>query len=816
MKVLLNWLRQFAPIDREPDELAQVMNTLGMAVEEMAPIGELDGVVVGRVAGLRSHPEADRIQLVDVELGAAALDDAPDHGGAAQICCGAFNMSVGDLVPVATVGTTMPDGMKIERRTMRGEPSHGMCCSAAEIGLGDDHEGILILPDGLEVGAPLMSQLGLAGDVLFDLEVNPNRPDAMSVAGVARDLAAALGVPFAIPTPAVAESTERAGDALSVNVADPTLCGRFVAKVVRDVAVRTSPLWMQMRLRLCGMRPINSVVDASNYVMLELGTPSHAFDLALLPEGKLGTRRAVAGETLTTLDSQERTLVAGDGVIVDAHDQPIGIAGVMGGASTEISASTTAVAVEMAWWDPPSIAATSTRLGLRSEASIRFERGTDWALNPLALDRFCELLGDITPGGVQVCAGNIDEFGSLRSPEPIRVRSSRLSLLLGKPFTAAEAASLLEPIGFGAVVDGDEVVVTVPSFRPDVATETDVAEEVARHFGYENLGKTVPRSPHPGSLTRTQQLRRRLRAVMLGEGLSEAMPHPFLAADQLAAAGLRDVEPVKLLNPMTSDESVLRPSLLPGLLAAAAHNAAHQIDDVALFELGVVFGQPPANREADPHDPNVASLPDETERLGAIWCGHDAWTAVRTWHLLVAELGIDAALVNVDGAAGMHPNRAATIVLRDAVSDEASNVVVGEVGELHPTVCEAAGLDVRCAWLEVNATALMAAATVDTAKPYSVVSQFPSADVDLAFELPETVAASELEATLRAAGGDELRTLVLFDTFRGSQLPEGVRSLAYRLRLQASDRTLTDADVAAIRERCIAAAQDAHRAKLRT
>lgn len=813
MKVLLNWLRQFAPIDRPPEELAAVMDTLGMAVETLTPIGELEGIVVGRVAGLRKHPEADRIQLVDVELGAAAPDDV---SGPSQICCGAFNMAVGDLVPVATVGAQLPDGMKIARRTMRGEPSEGMCCSAAELGLGDDHEGILILPPHLEVGEPLMSQLGLAGDVLFDLEINPNRPDAMSVAGVARDLAAALDVPFAIPAPVVNEQAERASDALRVDVADPTLCGRFVVRVVRGVNVGESPLWIQMRLRLCGMRPINSVVDASNYVMLELGTPSHAFDLALLGDGKLGTRRAAEGETLTTLDDQQRTLVAGDGVIIDAHDQPIGIAGVMGGASTEISDSTNAVAVEMAWWDPPSIAATSTRLGLRSEASIRFERGTDWALNELALDRFCELLDDITPGGVRVCAGTIDEFGRLPETEPITVRASRLSLLLGKPFSAALAASLLEPIGFGATVDGDDVIVTVPSFRPDVATETDVAEEVARHFGYENLGKTVPRSPHPGALTRTQQLRRRVRQVMAGEGLSEAMPNPFLAPEQLAAAELGDVEPVRLLNPMTSDESVLRPSLRPGLLAAAAHNAAHQIDDAALFELGVVFGQPSASRAADAHDANVAWLPDEAEHLGAIWCGHDAWTAVRTWHVLAAELGIEAALVNVEGAAGLHPNRAANIVLRDATGDAgADGLVVGEVGELHPAVCEAAGLGARCAWLEVNATALMAAATVDTAKPYSVVSQFPSAEIDLAFELADATSASALTSTLRAAGGDELRTLVLFDVFRGAQLADDVRSLAYRLRLQANDRTLTDADVAAIRERCIAAAQSAHGAKLR-
>ncbi|HCB37043.1 MAG TPA: phenylalanine--tRNA ligase subunit beta, partial [Acidimicrobiaceae bacterium] len=667
MKVLLSWLREFAPVEGDPAELAGHLSDLGLAVESTTVLPALDGVVVGRVAGLRPHPRADRIQLVDVDVGAGAPGEP---AGAApsllQVCCGAFNMSVGDLVPLAGVGTVMPDGMEIGERRMRGELSRGMCCSPAELGLGADHDGIMILPPDLAVGEPVMSQLGLAGDVLFDLEVNPNRPDALSVAGVARDLAARLGVPFAVPTPQVAETDEDVAAAASVRIVDADLCGRFVVRVVGGVAVGPSPTWLQLRLALCGMRPVNSVVDVSNFVMLELGTPSHAYDLDKVPAGAIGTRRSPGGESVETLDGQTRTLAAGDGVIVDGADEVIGIAGVMGGAATEIGDGTTAVLLEMAWWDGTSIAATSQRLGLRSEASIRFERGTDWALNALAADRFCELLAEITPGGVQVCRGALDERGTLPEPPQVRVRPARMGRLLGRDFDAAELTGLLEPLGFDvAPADDGTLAVTVPTFRPDTATETDVAEEVARHHGYGRLGRTTPRSPTAGRLTSAQLLRRHLRQVLLGEGVSEAMPNPFLAPDALARAGLEAADPVRLLNPLAVEESVLRPSLLPGLLTAVGYNESHRNEDVSLFELGVVFAAPAGDGPdggpdlAAALDPNVVSLPRETERLAVVLAGRDAHAATRLLRVVADALGVEVALANTADVGHMHPTRAA-------------------------------------------------------------------------------------------------------------------------------------------------------------
>lgn len=790
MKVLLSWLREFAPIEGDPVDLGDHMSDLGMAVEEMTIIEPLPGIVVAKVLDLRPHPKADRIQLVDVD---------PGTGEALQVCCGAFNMSVGDHIPFATIGTVMPNGMEIAKRKMRGEDSNGMCCSAAEIGLGSDHDGIMLLPDSLELGGPLMDQLGLAGDVLYDLEINPNRPDAMSVAGVARDLAARLGVPFAMPEWGVDETEEDVDDVASVEIVDGDLCGRFAVRVLRGIHVGESPLWMQMRLSLLGMRPINSVVDVSNYVMLELGTPNHTYDLARVPHGKLGVRRARGAEDLVTLDDQERELLAGDGLIVNEADEPIGIAGVMGGASTEISDSTDAVLLEMAWWNRESIARTSQRLGLRSEASARFERGTDWALKVTAVDRFCMLLDQITPGGVRVAAGTIDARGDMPTLVAVPVRTSRMSHLLGREFTSAEVRSLLEPIGFVVEATGDADIqnITIPSFRPDTETETDIAEEVARHYGYGRLGTTVPRSPDAGHLTNSQKLRRSLRQVLVGLGLSEAMPNPFLAPGAVAKAGLPIDHPVRLLNPLAVEESVLRPSLLPGLVSAVAYNESHRNESVGLFEIGATFGPPV--------DGSV--MPDEHERLGVIVAGSDGLAAKRLWDSMAGGLGVDAELVNADDLPGMHPTRAARVMV--------GGEEIGVVAEVDPGVLDAHGVSERCAWIDVRVDLLLAAAGAAGDRPYRLVSTYPSSDIDLAFVVEETTQASAVESTLRRAGGHELISLSLFDVYRGEQLGGGKRSLAYALRLQATDHTMTDDEVGQIRQRCIDAVESSHPATLR-
>ena len=776
MKVLLSWLREFAPeIDGDPVELGEVLSGLGLAVEEMTVTGEgLDGIVLAKVLDLRPHPDADKIQLVDVDMG---------DGEALQVCCGAFNMSVGDLIPFATIGTVMPNGMEIAQRKMRGEISNGMCCSAAEIGFGDDHDGIMLLTDSaadLTLGTPITDVLGIERDILWDLEVNANRPDAMSVAGVARDLAAGLGVPFAMPEFDSAATDELVTDAASVEILDPSLCGRFLARVLRGVSIGTSPQWIQNRLTALGMRPINSVVDISNYVMLELGQPNHTYDLATVPNGHLRVRRASEGEIITALDGIERTLTAIDGVIADETDRAIGIAGVMGGLDTEISDTTTDVLLEMAWWDPPSISRTVKRLNLPSEASVRYRRGADYGDNMVrALDRFSQLIAE---AGVTTASGTIDERGDLPGAEPIRVRPTKVNGLLGTDLSADDMTGHLTSIGFAVAPSRDELDVTVPSWRWDTQTETDVAEEVARMFGYANIVRTVPKGDDAGGLSEYQQDRRLVRQVRMGAGCDESFPMPFLAPGDLADAGLPE-EGVTLSNPLVHEESVLRTSLMPGQLKAIAYNQSHRVDDIRLFEIGHVFLPSPEDQ----------LLPDEREHLSIALAGQEAPAAVEVLDALDNALALPNMQLRTATPAGMHPTRSAEIVIAGRVR--------GHVGEVDPAVLGAYGVDGRVAWVELDLGAVLDGPHGN--RKYRPVSKYPSSDIDLAFEVPDDIPASSVAGSLRKGGGQLLVGLELFDVYRGQGVADGARSLAYRLRFQADDRTLTDGEVAEVRQACI-------------
>ncbi len=772
MKILLSWLNEYGDFGDPTDPAAveritDTMTSLGLEVDSVDNVGvAVPGVVTARVLRLEQHPDAAKVQRVYVDAG---------DGEERHVWCGAFNMDVGDVVPLAMLGTTMPNGMTIERRGILGIDSEGMLCSAQELGLGDDHAGIHVLPEGSPLGVSYAEALGLRPDVLIDADVTRNRPDAWGYIGIARDLAARMGVPFRPPEPTLTVD----GDPLTapVEIVDGDRCSRFTMTVISGVRVGSSADWMARRLTAAGMRPINNVVDVSNYVMLELNQPNHAYDLETLGGGGIRVRLATPFEQLTTLDGEERTFTPHDLLICDANDVPIGVGGVMGGLDTEISETTTTVALEMAWFSMVGIGQTVTRTNLRSEASQRFERGVDPYGMPRAIARFVELLGETCPDLV-VHDGAVDARTEQLPAEErsCEVRISEVNRILGTDLTADDLPPILDPIGYTVTGTGDTRTVALPTWRLDSTDEVDVIEEIARHHGYDQLGKTVPKSVVHGALSVHQQRRRRVRDVLLGLGMSEAMPNPFIAPGSLERAGL-PADAISITNPLVMEESVLRTSLRPGLLDAVAYNESHRRPGVRLFEIGHVY--PPSDGE----------LPDEFEALTVVLAGAEAPAAMEVWRELTSALGGGARIDQDRTPAGLHPTRSATL--------QAGKEPLGAVGEVAPDVLEMFGIDERVAILEIDLDAFLGREP----KPaqWRPTSRQPSSDLDLAFALPESIPAEKLDRAIRQGAGKLLVDLDLFDVYRGDRIAADTRSLAYRLRLQALDRSLTDQDVAEVR-----------------
>lgn len=794
MRAPLSWIRELAPVPGTPAEIAEALDHLGLVVEALEEPGrDVVGVVVAKVLEVRPHPGADKLTLVDVE-----------HGGrTTRVVCGARNVAPGDVVPYAPAGAVLPGGLRLERRTIRGEVSDGMLCSARELGLGDDHEGILHLDPASAPGADVREVLGL-DDVVFDLEVTPNRPDAMSMVGVARDLAAHFRVPLQVPVPFVREAGDPTGSRATLEVDAPDRCPRYVARVA-DVTPGPSPAWMARRLTLAGLRPISNVVDVTNYVLLERGQPLHAFDLACLGGPGIVVRLARDGETITTLDDVERTLRADDLLICDAEQVPQAVAGIMGGSTAEVSGATREILLEAAYFTPTGIGRTSKRLGLRSESSARFERGVDPEGVLTGADRACELLQEVA--SAEVAPHALDDY-RLRVERPrIRLRTTRVNALLGTALADADVREALEPLGVDVEGTGPEVVAVAPSFRPDLEREVDLVEEVARRVGLNAIPRTMPRAgDHVGGLTPHQRERRLVLEVLAAMGCSEAMTLSLVSPAELGRAGL-PADGVEVENPLRAEESMLRMQILPGLLGVVAHNAAHGQADVAVFEVGNVFLVPPEGQ----------TLPDEREHAAAVLAGtvqrrpHEADRPVDVYDAVDLVEGLGEALALEDlrlepgWHTGFHPSRTAVVVVDGAA--------VGHVGEVAPEVLEAYGLDAPVVGLELDLGRLLAGRRRE--RTYRPVSRFPASGVDLAFVVDDRAPAGAVRTTLEEAAGGLLESVRLFDVFRSEALGPGRVSLAFALRFRAPDRTLTDEEVGALRQRCIDAVVAAHGAELR-
>jgi phenylalanyl-tRNA synthetase beta chain len=768
VRVPLAWLRQYCPVHGSATDLAETLTMHGLPIERILhPWDRLTGVVVARVLEVSEHPKADRLVR-------AVIDDGRDQH---EVVVGVRNMGPGDLVAYAPPGATVPGlDAPLEQREIRGVVSEGMLASAKELGISADHAGILILPPDLEPGADVAAALGLAEPVL-DIEVFANRADLLSIVGVAREVSAITGQELHLPDTAVPESIERAAAAATVEVADPEGCPRYLARVIREVTWGPSPLAAQVRLAASGLRPVSNVVDATNYVMVELGQPLHPFDLARLVGPGIVVRRAKADEGLVTLDGVERRLDPEDLLICDV-ERPVAIAGVMGGGGTEVSAETTDVLLEAARFSPTSVFRTSRRLGLRTEASIRFERGVDPEAVSTAAARAAALIAEWSGG--RVLSGAID-VGEPPPRRSVTVRAERASLLLGVHVTPVEVREALGRLRIPAVEDGDTVTAEVPPFREDLDREVDLIEEVGRVTGYDRVPSALPGVRQAGGSDRLRRVRERARDLLAGAGLYEAMSYSFGPPGD-AELSPEERTAVRVANPFAADQAFLRTSLLPGLLRAARRNVANRRVSVRLFDIGTVFAA-------------AEDQPEEKQRVAVLLTGpaSEEWPAAdrRSQDFLDAK-GILEHLLDGLGVSGWslkdsrgrpwHPGRSATVVV--------DGEILGDVGELHPRVGESLDLPGRVAAFELSLPLLADAAGAEIV--YRDVSRFPPLRRDVAFVLDRAVPAGDVRAALVEAGGALLDRAVLFDVFEGDPIPSGRRSLAFALDLRAPDRTLTD------------------------
>jgi phenylalanyl-tRNA synthetase beta chain len=779
MRVPVEWLDEYCSPDMTVDELATRLAMTGTEVDRVEHHGvrELDHFVVGRVVSAQQHPDADRLKVCLVDIG---------EGEASQIVCGAPNVEAGQTVAVARPGSVMPDGTKLKQAKLRGQVSNGMILAEDELGIGMDHAGTMVLAGDLVPGAPLVGVLPLSTDVL-ELEITPNRPDCLAVYGVAREVHAATGAELS-PPPWAEDPGACDGSAVGVEIVveAPDLCPRFTARAFEDVTIGPSPPWLKARLMACGQRPINNVVDITNYVMLLTGQPMHAFDLDRIEGNRLVVRRATEGEQVVTLDDQARTVDSEVCLIADAAG-PTSIAGVMGGNRSEVAPDTTRVLMEAANWNAANIHASSLKLGLRSEASGRFEKGLapEQTLDGQAVAT--QLMLELT--GARLVPGTVDVGG----PAPaqgedlvLRLRDQKVVALLGVAITRSESALHLQHLGFETAERSDGLDVTVPYFRRnDVTREADLIEEVARLHGVnDQLPATLPsRRGAVGVLTVAQRLRRRAEDVLVGRGLLEVVGWSFESVARDEQLRLPADDPrrshVVIENPMSEDQSVLRTTLLGSLLHAARHNAARGLGVPAIFESGRVYVDA------------GGLLPNEHHALGALVPG-DVFAAKAHLEAVLGALRVTSAFA-ADPQPFLHPGRCAAVL--------AGAIPVGWVGDVHPLVAAQWDLDGVAAFeLDLDAVIALAAPVAQ----YEDLTSFPELREDIAVVVDSGVPAATVLETVRGAGGKLLARAEVFDVYRGEQIPAGRTSLAIGLTFRARDRTLTDADVAPVREKILA------------
>jgi phenylalanyl-tRNA synthetase beta chain len=806
MRVPLSWLRDYVDIQLAPEQLAERLTLLGMEVKSVERWGAAwENVVVGELLAVEKHPNADRLSLTRVTTG---------DGQTLEIVCGATNIAAGQRVPVALPGAVLPGGRRIERTEKMGVVSNGMLCSGDELNLTSDADGILILPPDAPIGVPLTE---LYGDVVLDVDVKPNRGDVLSLVGLAREVSAVTGAPVRFPETDPVETGPPIAERLRVDVEEPALCTRFVGRWVGGVMIGPSPDQVQMRLLAAGQRPVSNVVDVSNYVMLELGKPIHTFDASAVSDGRIVVRLAREGERLETLDHVDRELTADTLIIADPMG-PIGIAGVMGGAESEIGPDTTDVAVESAIFDPISIRRTAFRYALRSEASLRFEKGQEHRLAKLGADRTARLIAEWAGG--QVAVGAVDTNPTEPPPARVAFRPARVDRLLGVASSAAEQAAILQrvgvttesaPSGTSVLVasapqplevdsgEAETLIATVPTWRRDLQIEADIAEEVARVRGYDTIPEITPHTPMPHYRHSPLEIRDVVRDTLAGVGLSEAVTFALVSPAMVERFGpIEDPvvpgegqagdRPVTVTNPLSSQHSVLRQSLIGSLLEVVSTNTRIGRPDIAIFEVGKGYG---AIDDGDTHEwwrlglalTGAADVPTWDRPARAF----DLEDAKGLIELVAERLGYPRPTYSpLTDDPNLHPGRAARVYTDDRIA--------GRVGEVHPGVIE--DLDLRAGRVIVAELAIAGLSGGQPTTPrVAAPSRHPLVDRDLAVIVAEATPAADVEAAIRQNAGPLLRTVALFDIYRGRPLAAEEKSLAYRLAFGADDRTLVESEV---------------------
>lgn len=782
MLVPMKWLKDYVDIKVDLKTFADKMTMSGSKVERVEELGkEIENVVVGKILKIEKHPDADKLVIGQVDVGSEVI----------QIVTGASNIKEGDYIPVAMHGSILPGGVKIKKGKLRGIESNGMMCSAEELGIDTDNlpeellDGIYILDREYPLGKDIKEVLGL-NDAVVEFEITNNRPDCLSIIGIAREAAATFGEKLDYPAISYKDNKENIKDYIDIEVRNAELCTRYAAKVVKNVVIKESPAWMQERLQKAGVRAINNIVDITNFVMLELGQPMHAFDYRKLEDKKIIVRNAMAGEVIKTLDEIDRNLDESMLVIADGK-KPTGIAGVMGGYGSEIEDDTSILVFESACFNPVNIRLTSKKLGLRTEASSRFEKGIDAELAKLALERACSLIEQLGAG--EVVGGIIDIYPSPKKARKLDLRVNRVRDFLGTDISEEMMISYLKPLGF-KVEKNTDLEVYVPIFRDDVEGEADLIEEIARLYGYDNIpSKLMDTTFTQGGIDYRQKIRKLAKDNMAAQGLYEVVTYTFVSPNVYNKINLKAENPlrnaIKLMNPLGEDQSIMRTTIIPNMLEVISRNYNMKIDEGKFYELSKIYLS-----EKLP----IEELAEEKETLTIGMYGKiDFFDLKGVIENLLEELNIDKYRILSSNNDSMHPGRTAELLI--------NNKRVGCLGEIHPEVLDKYDIPVRVYIAELDFEEIIKQSTLEVS--YRPLPKYPSVDRDIAVVVAEEITAGQVEEIIKNKGGKLVEEVKLFDIYRGSQIQQGYKSMAYSIIYRSDEKTLEEEDISKVHNKII-------------